>query len=277
MSEKTKKNALKKLDKFNVKIGYPDKWKNYSDLKISDESLINNLLNSYRFKWKNLLKKINKKKDKDEWEMLPHQVNAYFHPEMNEIVFPAAILQNPFFDINSDDATNYGGIGTVIGHEITHGFDDQGRKYDHNGNLNNWWTDEDLVKFTKLAKQVEKQFSEKKILNILVNGKLTLGENIADLGGLTIAYHALQNKLNLKKKTNELDLKEENINFFKSWANIWKSLITDEEQKNRLMTDPHAPNSLRINEPLKNMSEFCDLFNVNEGDGMFRKNKIKIW
>ena len=231
-------------------------------------------LNYCKFEWNNTLNRINKKVDKQKWEMLPHQINAYYHPELNEIVFPAAILQSPFFDINAEDAFNYGAIGTVIGHEITHGFDDQGCKYDENGNLNNWWTKKDLINFKKLAKKIENQFNKCELFGIKVNGKLTLGENIADLGGLTVSYYALLENIN---NSNSNDKNKSLINFFKSWANIWKCIITDKEQKERLINDPHSPNQFRINMPLTNMDEFYKLYNIKPGDGMYRKERVKIW
>lgn len=286
MHNETKKKAIKKLDNMNIKIGYPNIWRDYSDLKINSHSLISNILESNKFEWKFELSKMNKPVNRDLWEILPQKINAYYHPELNEIVFPAAILQKPFFSDNADDAVNYGGIGTVIGHEITHGFDDQGRKYNFCGNLDNWWKDSDKKKFNILANKLVMQFNKCKINDSSVNGKLTLGENIADLGGLMIAYSALKKKMIRENKKIENIDKNIKCNiftnkqrFFISWAQIWRSNITDAKQYQLLLTDPHSPNQFRINEPLKNIPDFFDAFNITEGQKM-RKSKldlINIW
>ena len=281
MEESTKKKAIKKLDSMNVKIGYPDKWLDYSNLDITEDSFIQNILNSNKFEWDIELSRMNKEVDKDKWEMYPQEINAYYHPELNEIVFPAAILEFPFFSEKADDPINFGGIGAVIGHEITHGFDDQGKKYDYKGNLNEWWNENDNIKYTKRAKKIIKQFDDCKILDKNVNGELTQGENIADLGGLKIAYYALVNNLERKNKniTAEIDGFSMAQRFFISWAQVWRSNVREKEQLKRLINDPHSPNELRINEPLKNMPEFFEAFDIPLNSKMRRDEKdiIVIW
>jgi len=276
MHETTKLKALEKLKTLNTKIGFPDKWKDYSALKIVDSSLIRNFINFCRFEWDYAISIMNKKVDKYKWEMLPHKVNAYYHPTLNEIVFPAAILQSPFFNSDSPDSMNYGGIGTVIAHEITHGFDDQGRKYDKNGNFKNWWKPSDIVRFSKLTLKLVNQFNKYEFLGKKVNGKLTLGENIADLGGLTISYYALKSKMDKNKISSDIQ-QNQFKSFFKAWGNIWKCLSTNKEFEYKLLTDPHAPNKLRINNPLTNMQEFYDIYDIKPGDKMYRKKKVVIW
>lgn len=274
MEKETKKKALVKLSKFNVKMGYPDKWRDYSDLEIGN-SLIENLLNIGKNEWEYELKAMYQPVDKDKWEMHPQEINAYFYPEMNEIVFPAAILQPPFFSPNYDNALNYGGIGAVIGHELTHGYDDQGRKYDEEGNLNEWWSKKDKMEFDKRTKLIIEQFDNCKLLGEPVNGELTQGENIADLGGLIISYNALQKII--PKNTKKIDNYTQSQRFFFTWARLWRNKIRDEELLMRLKIDPHSPGELRINMPLTNMEEFYQAFNITEKDGMYRTNRVNIW
>lgn len=274
MEEETKKKGLVKLSKFNVKMGYPDKWRDYSNLEIG-ESFIENLLNIGKNDWEYELTEMYKEVDKDKWEMCPQEINAYFYPEMNEIVFPAAILQPPFFSPKYDNALNYGGIGAVIGHEITHGYDDQGRKYDGEGNLNEWWSKTDKNEFNKRKKLIIEQFNSCKLLGENVNGELTQGENIADLGGLIVSYYALQKTIT--KNTKKIDNYTQEQRFFFTWARIWRTLIRDEEQLLRLKIDPHSPGELRVNMPLTNMEEFHKAFKIKKNDKMYRKDKVNIW
>ena len=271
MEDETKKKALEKLSKFNVKMGYPDKWIDYSSLEINSKSLLLNIINCNKFDILYEINQMNLPVDKHKWEMTPQTINAYFHPEMNEIVFPAGILQPPFFSIKQTDSQNYGGIGAVIGHEITHGYDDQGRKYDGNGNLVDWWSLQDMENFNHKTKQIVEQFNNCLLLNTPVNGELTQGENIADLGGLVVAYESLSNLPDFNKQKGQ--------EFFKSWSRIWRTLIRDEELLLRLKIDPHSPGELRINMPLSNMIAFYEAFDVKSGDKMYRtdENRIKIW
>ena len=278
MSEVTKQQAMKKLDAFAVKIGYPDKWRDYSKLTISRDSYVQNIMRAEMFEFKRNLDQIGKPVDRTEWGMTPPTVNAYYNPTMNEIVFPAGILQPPFFDANADDAVNYGGIGAVIGHEMTHGFDDQGRKFDAEGNLKDWWTPEDGKKYTERASIVEKQFNGYQALDTMhVNGKLTLGENIADLGGLTIAYAALQKSFEGKPRPEPIDGFKPEQRFFLAFAQIWRQNIRPEALRLRLNTDPHSPGRFRCLGPLSNMTEFMQAFDAKEGSPMVRSEKAKIW
>jgi predicted metalloendopeptidase len=278
MSDATKAAAVTKLNAFNVKIGYPDKWRDYSALTVDRSSYVMNVMRARAFEFDRNLKQIGQPVDRSEWGMSPPTVNAYYNPTMNEIVFPAGILQPPFFDENADDAINYGGIGAVIGHEMTHGFDDQGRQYDAEGNLRDWWTAEDGTNYTSRATLVEKQFDGYVVLDSLhVNGKLTLGENIADLGGLTIAYYAHQMALEKSGRPGLIDGYTPEQRFFLSWATIWRQNIRPENQKLRLVTDPHSPGQYRCNGPLTNMTEFMKAFDVPEGSPMSRAMKAKIW
>ncbi len=279
MNNKTKEAALYKLSKFNVKIGYPDKWRDYTGLKINRESFFDNMMKASNFSVNFNLNKIGKPVDRDEWGMTPQTINAYYNPSKNEIVFPAAILQPPFFDADADDALNYGGIGAVIGHEITHGFDDQGRKYDGEGNMKDWWTDEDGNKYKELANIVAEQFDSYTVLDsIRVNGKFTLGENIADLGGLTISFYALEKALKGKEKP-VIDGFTPEQRFFISWAQVWRINITPELSLNFINNDPHSPGIHRVNGPLSNMAEFNNAYNLKEGDNMVRPidKRVVIW
>jgi putative endopeptidase len=279
MGEETKKAALVKLASLNVKIGYPDKWKDYSNVKITRDSYFENDGNASDFLTRYNLAKIGKPVDKTEWEMNPQTVNAYYHPVRNEIVFPAAILQPPFFNINADDAVNYGAMGVVIGHEISHGFDDQGRQYDADGNLKDWWTENDSKKFNEKAKMIVDQFNSYVPIDTFhVNGELTQGENIGDLGGLNISLTAFKNSDEYKsgERVNGFTPMQR---FFLSWAQIWRQNIRDEYLKLLIKTDPHTPNKYRINGPMSNLPEFWDAFNVKPGDPMRRPDAtlVKIW
>jgi len=279
MDAQTKEAAYKKLSTFRVKIGYPDIWRDYSGLEINRESFFENMVRANKFAFNYNLKKIGQPVDREEWGMSPQTVNAYYNAAKNEIVFPAAILQPPFFDADADDALNYGGIGAVIGHEITHGFDDQGRKFDSDGNMTNWWTDEDGKNFTKLSDIVVEQFNDYVVMDTVhVNGKLTLGENIADLGGLTISYYALQKALE-NKKIGLIDGFTQEQRFFISWAQVWRLNSTPEQKLLQINTDPHSPSEWRVNGPLSNMDEFILAFKCNEGDNMVRpkEKRVVIW
>ncbi|MEL5992883.1 M13 family metallopeptidase [Hymenobacter segetis] len=279
MSAETKAEALKKLNAFAVKIGYPDKWKDYSALKISRESALNNLFATAEWASKDNLSKFGKPIDRGEWGMTPPTVNAYYNSSMNEIVFPAGILQPPFYDPKADDAVNYGGIGAVIGHEMTHGFDDQGRKSDASGNLRDWWTKEDGEKFMAKAAVVGKQFDAFSPMDsVHVNGNLTMGENLADLGGLTIAHQAFQ-KTAQAKAGKSIDGFTPEQRFFLGYAQIWRSNQRPEAMRQQIQTDPHSPGQYRTNGPLQNMPEFHQAFGCKDGDKMVRSaaDRAKIW
>ena len=273
MSDVTKEKALYKLSKFNVKIGYPDKWTDFSKLVVSDsKTYFENILECYKWSIEDNLSKVYKPVDKLEWHMNAHDVNAYYSPTMNEIVFPAGILQAPFYSINQTLAENLGGIGAVIGHEITHGFDDKGCMFDADGNLNNWWTDKDTTLFNERSKKMEDLFSSFDYFGINVNGKLTLGENIADLGGVTLSLKTLERLVNT-------DLNNQTKCLFEQWAKVWRCNITDDHLKNQLLTDPHSPAELRVNGILCNLDEFYDIYNIMEGDKMYVNTELrsKIW
>ena len=279
MSDKTKKKALKKYCVFKSKIGYPDKWRDFSKINFTNnDSLIEMILKINCFDFDYEMKRLFKPTDLSRWEMNPQTINAYFHPLKNEIVFPAGILQKPFFDPNADDAINYGGIGTIIGHEMTHSFDDKGSKFDHNGNLNNWWTKEDKDKFDNKAKYFIKEYDKLKVNSKNVNGKLTLGENLADHGGVKISFYALQRALNKKNQINKIiNCETQNQRFFRSWAIIWRCNIRPKESLLRLKTDVHSPNEFRVNATLANIPEFHRTYNVKPGDKMYRKNPVQMW
>ena len=279
MSAATKKEALTKLNAFVVKIGYPDKWKDYSALNVSRESYLNNLFAAQEWANKDEVSKFGKPIDRGEWGMTPPTVNAYYNPPMNEIVFPAGILQPPFYDPKADDAVNYGGIGAVIGHEMTHGFDDQGRQYDSKGNLRDWWTKEDADKFNAKAAIVGKQYDAFTPLDsVHVNGKLTMGENLADLGGLTIAYQAFM-KTPQAKANVKIDGFTPQQRFFLGYAQIWRTNIRPEAVRQQVQTDPHSPGQFRTNGPLMNMPEFYQAFGCQDGNKMMRAqaDRSKIW
>ena len=279
MSAATKKEALTKLNAFTVKIGYPDKWKNYSALSISRESYLKNLLAAREWANKDETSKFGKPIDRGEWGMTPPTVNAYYNPPMNEIVFPAGILQPPFYDPKADDAVNYGGIGAVIGHEMTHGFDDQGRQYNSEGNLKDWWTKEDADKFNAKAAIVGKQYDAFSPLDsVHVNGKLTMGENLADLGGLTIAYQAFEKTPQAKAQA-KIDGFTPEQRFFLAYAQIWRTNARPEYLRQQVQVDPHSPAQFRTNGPLMNMPEFYKAFGCQDGNKMMRASadRSKIW
>ncbi|MEJ8756135.1 M13 family metallopeptidase [Pontibacter sp. H259] len=279
MSDVTKQRALEKLGAFAVKIGYPDKWEDYKGLEVDRTSFAANVMRASQFSFRDNVGKIGQPVDRTEWFMSPPTVNAYYNPSMNEIVFPAGILQPPFFDPEADDAVNYGGMGAVIGHELTHGFDDQGAKYDFEGNLKDWWSKEDLDKFNARSGMVDAQYSAYTVLdNLHVNGKLTMGENIADIGGLNIAYTALQKALKGKNPGLIAGFTPEQ-RFFLAWAQIWRINMRDEAQNQQILTDPHAPGRFRTNGPVSNMPQFYKAFGCEQGDPMFRadNSRVKIW
>ena len=284
MSDSTKEMALKKLSTFNVKIGYPEKWIDYSSLEVSKDpeeaSYFSNVVNANIFESKRQLSKLGKPVDREEWQMTPQTVNAYYNPLFNEIVFPAAILQPPFYDYRADEAVNYGGIGAVIGHEISHGFDDQGAKFDAQGNLKNWFTEKDLSSFEERGKNLAKQFDKYEPLpGVFVQGQFTLGENIGDLGGITAAYEGLQRFYRENEKPGLIDGYTPEQRFFISWATIWRVKYRDETLRTQVLTDPHSPGMFRANGPLTNFPPFYEAFNVKEGDKMFRpdSSRVKIW
>ncbi len=281
MSEATKTKALEKLTKFTPKIGYPDKWRDYSSLVIKSDDLIGNLQRIAAFGHAYEVAKIGKPVDRDEWHMTPQTVNAYYNPLMNEIVFPAAILQPPFFDMEADMAANYGGIGAVIGHEIGHEFDDQGSKYDGDGNMVDWWIDSDREAFEKLAAALIEQFdalSPAATPDIHVNGAFTVGENIGDLSGLEIAYKAY--KLALKgAQAPVIDGLTGDQRFFLSWAQAWRGKNRPEEIRRRIATDPHSPDEFRCNQIVRNLAPFYNAFEVTESDAMWLEptSRVRIW
>src|SRR6266853_3524678 len=273
MDEPTKKEALKKLAAMNVKIGYPDKWLDYSLLQIDRGPYVLNAVRAGKFEADRDLQKIGKPVDRTDWGMTPPTVNAYYNPNMNEIVFPAGILQPPFFYANADDGVNYGAIGAVIGHEMTHGFDDQGRQFDAVGNLRDWWSKQSAAEYDKRRKAVVDQYSENQPLpGLPVNGERTQGENSADSGGVKLAEAALQKALDKhpEERTKKIDGLTPEQRFFLSFAAIWRSKIRDEEQKLRLNTDPHSPAQFRVNGPLSNMPEFQKAFNIPDSSPMVR-------
>ena len=281
MSEETKTKALEKLSTFVRKIGYTDKWTDYTPLSIDrSKSYFENVLAASKFQTAENVAYLGKPIDRQKWGMTPPTVNAYYSPVMNEIVFPAGILQFPFFDNDADDAVNYGGIGAVIGHEISHGFDDQGAKFDKDGNLKNWWTESDTKKFEVKTNMIVEQFNNYKVLDTLrVNGKLTLGENIADLGGLSVSYDAFKTYSPQGKSDALIDGFTADQRFFLSWAQVWRSKMRPEAQANQIQTDPHSPGKFRCNGPLTNMMEFYNVFGVKQGDKMYRAeaDRAKIW
>jgi putative endopeptidase len=284
MAPETKEKAIEKLRKMNVKIAYPDVWKDYSALastSVKDGgSYFDNTLNLKKWSFKEDWAKLGKEVDKSEWMMAPQVVNAYFMPPYNEIVFPAAILQPPFYNYQADDAVNYGGIGAVIGHEISHCFDDSGSRYDGDGNLNNWWTEDDLAKFTTLGKQLEDQYSAVEALpNVKLNGKFTLGENIGDLGGVSAAYDGLQIALKESGATEPIDGFTPEQRFFMSWSTVWRTKMRDDALKNLIKTNTHAPGMYRAVMPLQNVDAFYTAFDIKEGDNMYLapEDRVRIW
>ncbi len=284
MTEDTKVKAVEKLLALKVKIAYPDKWRDYSDLEITGVndggSFFQNALNANVWSHKRNLEDLGNQVDKSRWYMAPQVVNAYFNPPFNEIVFPAAILQPPFYNWQADDAVNYGGIGAVIGHEISHCFDDSGSRYDKEGNLNNWWTDEDLTQFEALGKNLADQYSAIEILpETFINGPFTLGENIGDLGGVLAAYDALQLNFKENGRPENIDEFTPEQRFFMSWGTIWRTKMRDDALKNQIKTDPHSPGITRAVQPLLNVDAFYDAFNIKEGDSLYIKpeDRVRIW
>ncbi|MFK8016398.1 MAG: M13 family metallopeptidase [Gammaproteobacteria bacterium] len=279
MSPATKLEAHAKLDKFTPKIGYPDKWKDYSRLKVRPDTLLRNVMNSRELEYNRMIGKLGRPIDRDEWFMTPQTVNAYYNPAMNEIVFPAAILQPPFFDLNADDAVNYGAIVAVIGHEFSHGFDDQGRKSDGDGNLRDWWTESDAVQFKSRADGLVAQYDQySPIDGMNVKGEFTLGENIGDLAGLAMAYKAYQLSLN-GKEAPVIQGYTGDQRFYMGWGQIWRRLYRDDELRRRLVTDPHSPSEYRVNGIVSNMPTFYEAFDVEPGDGLYREpdQRTEIW
>ncbi len=280
MSEETKKQAILKLDKVMKKLGYPDKWKDYTTLDIKHDSYVQNFLRANTYTFKEMINKLGKPVDRTEWGMTAPTINAYYNPTMNEIVFPAGIMQPVFFNPEADDAVNYGCMGAIIGHELTHGFDDQGAQYDADGNLKNWWTKDDLAKFKAKTDMLVKQFNNYiAVDSVRVKGDLTVGENIADLGGLTISYYALKKSLEGKPVPEKIDGYTAEQRFFMSWAQGWRINYRPEYLKNMVQTNPHSPGNFRANGPLSNMQEFYDAFGVKEGDEMYRTKaeRAEIW
>ena len=279
MSPATRAEARKKLSMITVKIGYPDKWRDYSALSVRSDDLVGNLLRASAFQHQRYVTRTGGPVDKSEWLMTPQTVNAYYNPTTNEITFPAAILRWPFYDMTADDAVNYGGIGSVIGHEISHGFDDSGRQFDGDGNLRDWWTADDGVKFKQRAAELARQYSGYTVLdNRHINGELTLGENIGDLSGMAVALRAYQISLN-GKTAPEIDGFTGQQRFFLGWAQVWRRKYRDAELLKRLVTDPHAPSEFRTNGPASNIDAFYDAFAVKPGDRMYRapNERVKIW
>jgi len=282
MDEPTKQEALKKLAAMNVKIGYPDKWRDYSLLKIDRGPYVLNTMRAANFEVNRELKKIGKPVDRTEWGMTPPTVNAYYNANMNEIVFPAGILQPPFFEPKADDAVNYGGMGAVIGHEMTHGFDDQGRQFDASGNLRDWWSPESAAKFKDRSQAVVQQYSEyEPIPGVHINGEMTQGENIADIGGVKLAYAALQKALekNPQAREQKIDGLMPEQRFFLGWAQVWRANQREQDLRLRLNTDPHSPTRYRCNGPISNMPEFAKAFNLPEDCPMVRPpdKRVNIW
>jgi predicted metalloendopeptidase len=279
MGPETKKHALEKLAAITPKIGYPDKWRDYSALEIGTDSYAENVMRAEAFEIRRRLSKLGQPVDRSEWGMTPPTVNAYYNPLLNEIVFPAGILQPPFFNANADDAVNYGGIGAVIGHEITHGFDDQGSRYDSDGNMRNWWTSEDRAHFNAKTDKLVKQYDAQVPLeNLHVNGRLTLGENLADLGGIAIAYAAYQKSLH-GQPAPVIDGFTGPQRFFIGFAQVWRGMSRDAEQRLRLRTDPHSPPAVRATVPVSNIQAFYDAFGVKPGDAMYRspEDRVEVW
>ncbi len=281
MSAETKEKAIEKLDKFTVKIAYPDKWEDYSTMDVSaDKTYFENMLAVSKWGQLKNYEDIGEPVDKTEWGMSPQTVNAYFNPLNNEIVFPAAILQPPFYNYTADEAVNYGGIGAVIGHEISHAFDDSGARFDADGNLKNWWTDADLEAFTKRGNALAEQYSAVEVLDsVFVNGKFTLGENIGDLGGILGAYDGLQKYYAENGRPEDIDGFTAEQRFFMSWATVWRTKSRDEALRTQIKTDPHSPGMVRALQPLLNVDAFYEAFNIKEGDANYiaPEDRVRIW
>ena len=279
MSPVTKLQAHEKLSKFTTKIGYPDEWKDYSKLVIKPDDLVGNFVRAAEVEHQREIDKLGGPIDRNEWHMTPQTINAYYNPVMNEIVFPAAILQPPFFNLNADDAVNYGGIGAVIGHEISHGFDDKGSQYDGDGNLRKWWSIEDRTEFERRAGQLVAQYNAyKPFEDMHVNGEFTLGENIGDLGGMATAYEAYRMSLD-GQPAPEIDGLTGDQRFFMGWAQVWRRLYREPELRKRLVQDPHSPSEFRANGIVSNMDAFYEAFDVKPGDAMYiaPESRVRIW
>ncbi len=281
MGEETKAKAIEKLDKFTVKIAYPDDWEDYSNMEVAaDKSYFDNMIAVNKWGQEKNFSEIGEPVDKTEWGMSPQTVNAYFNPLNNEIVFPAAILQPPFYNYTADEAVNYGGIGAVIGHEISHAFDDSGARFDSDGNLKNWWTDEDLAAFTERGDALAAQYSKLEVLDsVYVDGKFTLGENIGDLGGVLGAYDGLQKFFKENGRPDDIDGFTAEQRFFMSWATVWRTKSRDEALRTQVKTDPHSPGMIRASQPLLNVDAFYTAFDIKEGDPMYLapEERVKIW
>lgn len=284
MSDSTKLKAQEKLASLNVKIGYPNEWKDYSALVVNSKeeggTYIGNLINLSQWAWKKEVEKVGREVDKDEWFLPPQVVNAYYHPLYNEVVFPAAILQPPYYNYQADPAVNFGGIGAVIGHEISHGFDDQGSRYDAKGNLSNWWNEEDRSNFEARTTKLVEQFNQYEPLpDVTVNGAFTLGENIGDLGGLNVAFDGLQQYLEEHGDPGEIDGFTQNQRFFINWATVWRGKYTDDAMRQQIKTNVHSPARYRAIGPIVNMATFYDAFDIAESDGMFKADtaRVVIW
>jgi len=281
MTEETKKKAIEKLDKFTVKIAYPDEWEDYSSMQVKEgNSYAENMLAVGEWSQKKNIAEINEPVDKSKWGMAPQTVNAYFNPLNNEIVFPAAILQPPFYNYTADEAVNYGGIGAVIGHEISHAFDDSGARFDGDGNVNNWWTPEDLEKFESRGKALADQYSAIEVLDsVYINGPFTLGENIGDLGGVLGAYDGLQLLYEEEGRPEDIDGFTAEQRFFMSWATVWRTLTREDALRTQIKTDPHSPGIIRATQPLKNIDAFYEAFDIKEGDAMYLapEKRVRIW
>jgi len=281
MSQETKDKAVEKLDKFTVKIGYPNKWEDYSNMTVSpDKTYFDNIMAVNKWGNDKNLSEIGEPVDKTEWGMSPQTVNAYFNPLNNEIVFPAAILQPPFYDYLADEAVNYGGIGAVIGHEISHAFDDSGARFDGDGNLVNWWTDSDLEKFTERGNALAEQYSNIEVLDsVYINGKFTLGENIGDLGGVLGAYDGLQKFFQENGRPDDIDGLTAEQRFFMSWATVWRTLSREDALRTQIKTDPHSPGRYRATQPLLNVDAFYEAFDIKAGDPMYLapEDRVRIW
>ena len=281
MTDSTKAKAIEKLGKFNVKIGYPDKWEDYSAMKVNaDNSFFENMMAVREWNRQDNLKDFDEPVDKTKWGMSPQTVNAYFNPSFNEIVFPAAILQPPFYNYQADEAVNYGGIGAVIGHETSHAFDDSGARFDGDGNLKNWWSDADLEAFTERGDALAEEYSNIEVADSLhINGKFTLGENIGDLGGVLAAYDGLQKYYAENGRPNKIDGFTPEQRFFISWATIWRTKMRPDALRTRIKTDPHSPGMYRAYVPLQNIDSFYEAFNIKKGDSMFvpKEDRVRIW